>query len=174
MVSSRLRRTNPGCPGALVNSQLRKCRPRQRGDRPAPPKRGAGQLTSSPPARGSSDAPALVAQWHLVVPASAGIVRPRGPTPPRIRRRPRQRGDRPSTSSAGSAPPASSPPARGSSERDRATRARITVVPASAGIVPWASARDHSQGGRPRQRGDRPRLKSLHRTMARSSPPAPG
>ena len=129
---------------------------------------------SSPPARGSSRDGGEHLRRGSVVPASAGIVRTRGPQRRCPRRRPRQRGDRPVTLHFQTRTTESSPPARGSSRPGGEHLRRGSVVPASAGIVRSRTVRAATCGSRPRQRGDRPRVYEYFDDGILSSPPARG
>ena len=169
-------------------------RPRQRGDRPSRATFRAACSVSSPPARGSFVIPDEETEKTMVVPASAGIVRHNHGSPGHRRRRPRQRGDRPTVCSALDRKPesspqrgdrphsgrlpttstTSSPPARGSSGEHAAVGDDNLVVPASAGIVPSATHCPMHSPCRPRQRGDRPRPVGEPAWVATSSPPARG
>ncbi|ABD09421.1 hypothetical protein Francci3_0027 [Frankia casuarinae] len=118
----------------LRRSETRSCRPRTRGDLPPGPARPRGRDESSPHARGSS----LPIDPQLgildVVPARAGIFLAQTWADDQRNRRPRTRGDLPSSLIPPPTSRRSSPHARGSSpevfEKVEASR----VVPARAGI----------------------------------------
>ncbi len=151
-----------------------RCRPRPRGDLPAPGSSGWTRSTSSPPARGSS----LRRDWHqagtAVVPARAGIFLSALCSAPHWRSRPRPRGDLPSARLRSPSRCRSSPPARGSSRVPARVADRRMVVPARAGIFPSRPAGRSSRVRRPRPRGDLPIVSRFLSTFRGSSPPARG
>ncbi len=149
-------------------------RPRTRGDLPCTARAHDAGSLSSPHARGSS---CLTSLWLVpiwVVPARAGIFP--GSSGPRVagRRRPRTRGDLPSSGPRGLSSISSSPHARGSSELLPAGRVPGDVVPARAGIFRRAAAGPAPELCRPRTRGDLPRGGTEDITLEMSSPHARG
>ena len=161
-------------PARGVSMSYQHRRPRQRGDRPYYGDHPDYAGESSPPARGSSTRSTSRCLLIAVVPASAGIVPDRSGRRLRERRRPRQRGDRPSTSWGSGIEQQSSPPARGSSAGAALDRDPRAVVPASAGIVQPMLPTQTRTSCRPRQRGDRPVIDLIEALDPASSPPARG
>ena len=148
--------------------------PRPRGDRPTKRPPVLRSRASSPPARGSSALPLVVAEERHVLPARAGIVlcARRSPTP--AASPPRPRGDRPDGLWVGRVEAGSSPPARGSSYPSSSPRSSSPVLPARAGIVLMQAPRSSCRGSPPRPRGDRPPSGRPTRRRYSSSPPARG
>ncbi len=112
------------------------CRPRTRGDGPAPGARPSCWRRSTPHPRGWSQPGRRRRPPTGVDPAPAGMVRHPGCSPARSSGRPRTRGDGPRH--AGDAPgvPLSTPHPRGWSARGQVVLDEITVDPAPAGMVP--------------------------------------
>ncbi len=160
------------CPPQL--SRRRCCRPRTRGDLPLGDSYAGKANGSSPHARGSSHVRRLAREHGVVVPARAGIfpwsVRGRRSA----RRRPRTRGDLPTSSAAARRSAGSSPHARGSSVVEAVHGRRQRVVPARAGIFLSGTRVRPGHGCRPRTRGDLPITVSVPVLVAGSSPHARG
>ena len=93
----------------------RRSRPRPRGGVPCRIISTYVGATSSPPARGCSDGARAMGRPPAVVPARAGVFRPRGAARPCSRGRPRPRGGVPPGSGSAVDLAVSSPPARGCS-----------------------------------------------------------
>ena len=89
--------------------------PRTRGGHPGSSSLSAAKTTSSPHARGSSDRRHRLAPGAGVVPARAGVIRPRWGADPPPPRRPRTRGGHPASTAGSAITRVSSPHARGSS-----------------------------------------------------------
>ncbi len=178
MSTYRPRHVLPARAGIVRSSATASCPssgpPRPRGDRPRSVNEIKGFLTSSPPARGSSDHLARPGCGGGVLPARAGIVRPRRCRRSRPSSPPRPRGDRPARVGGRIDPARSSPPARGSSAGTGPRRAALAVLAARAGIVRRLTVGIDMIRGPPRPRGDRPDLVCWCPLSAPSSPPARG
>ena len=134
----------------------RPCRPRPRGGRPFASIGSGTPMWSSPPARGSPEDLMADGWGDPVVPARAGVARPRATCPTWRWRRPRPRGGRPMSNHSLATRLASSPPARGSPRQQPARRRRGGVVPARAGVAPARPHPARRRHRRPRPRGGRP------------------
>ncbi len=149
-------------------------RPRPRGDLPPANVLLAIEQGSSPPARGSSSLDLHARVGEIVVPARAGIFPVDTTSSQASICRPRPRGDLPYVLTGSTTSVASSPPARGSSDRGVLPDVGRGVVPARAGIFPGPGHSSSLEGCRPRPRGDLPWGARLGEQPGVSSPPARG
>ena len=109
-----------------------------------------------------------------MLPASAGMVPRCAGCSTRPRCAPRQRGDGPGWTAWLYPYTGCSPPARGWSPARRGRRATISVLPASAGMVPGCRWSASGTSRAPRQRGDGPLCGSVTIRIGSCSPPARG
>ncbi len=149
-------------------------RPRPRGDGPPFEVADAVANPSPPPTRGWTRTASAAGAGRGVAPAHAGMdliaaIR----TPPPCRR-PRPRGDGPSSFSVTAATPGSPPPTRGWTHVVRHAHFKQFVAPAHAGMDPLRSGAWPLPRSRPRPRGDGPSAAVLAAVAPRSPPPTRG
>ncbi len=133
------------------------CRaPRSRGDGPAILRELGISGMCSPLARGWSLLTPVAAVISEVLPARAGMVRPRWASLPTPTYAPRSRGDGPEATLEIALGHECSPLARGWSGVGGAPRGRDRVLPARAGMVPFRRVPVSSSTSAPRSRGDGP------------------
>ncbi len=130
--------------------------PRARGDGPVLTAQGPLPLACSPRPRGWSQR--LITQHFVknVLPAPAGMVPRRRPPPGVLPRAPRARGDGPYLPVVTETDHGCSPRPRGWSHQPQPLRARPSVLPAPAGMVPATTPGSACRRRAPRARGDGP------------------
>ena len=157
-------------PNSSASTSGGSSRPRTRGGLPAPQGRRLEHGLSSPHPRGSSCGDALPETETEVVPAPAGVFRPRGGAGFARLSRPRTRGGLPFATAVPSERSLSSPHPRGSSSVVRQANEWPRVVPAPAGVFRRPVAAGRSSRRRPRTRGGLPRASPVAASSAESSP----
>ncbi len=150
------------------------CRPRTRGDAPRRPVRHPGRDQSAPHARGCSTGHAGGPPAAHVGPARAGMLLLGAGHGLRLARRPRTRGDAPSTVMAASVARGSAPHARGCSLLRLVRRTRPHVGPARAEMLPGRWPTPSALWRRPRTRGNAPVTQDALDFAALSAPHARG
>ncbi len=145
-------------------------RPRTRGGCPRGTRLAGRPGESSPHPRGLSPPWRSPPPVPSVVPAPAGVVRPRRRRAQPACRRPRTRGGCPSPRCRAVAAMRSSPHPRGLSAVAPGERGQRAVVPAPAGVVPTRRSTSRDTTCRPRTRGGCPRMPSGWRSESGSSP----
>ena len=131
-------------------------RPRASGGHPQSAAHGSGSRRSSPRERGSSVPPHPDVCDLIVVPARAGVIRPRASPRPMTRSRPRASGGHPSSRNPCTPRPESSPRERGSSATHPCLARAGRVVPARAGVIRWLGRATRPPSCRPRASGGHP------------------
>ncbi len=171
---TRSRGVGPAPAGMLrlrpVSRTAARSRPRTRGDAPEEGGGRGWRRWSAPHPRGCSAHRAVQRVRHGVGPAPAGMLRSWGRTSRRSRRRPRTRGDAPSTPGLPKWRQMSAPHPRGCSEVHAVQRGGVPVGPAPAGMLPSVEVTAGLRSGRPRTRGDAPLGTGAHDAHPVSAP----
>ncbi len=149
-------------------------RPRTRGGVPPASLDLIDDVESSPHARGCSPLGLLRTRSAPVVPARAGVFRPRRCRGLEGWSRPRTRGGVPACDSWRASPVRSSPHARGCSPHAARFVFEAAVVPARAGVFRSPTCRCPTSTGRPRTRGGVPVAVTVEGLADGSSPHARG
>ncbi len=150
------------------------CPPRRRGGQPAATTNVICLAPSSPQARGSAGRPGPVRGARGVLPAGAGVSRLTRFGYAKVRGPPRRRGGQPLPRSPPSAPPRSSPQARGSAVDDVLVATVAVVLPAGAGVSRRGHRGRRGPARPPRRRGGQPDLGRTTASLEGSSPQARG
>ena len=128
----------------------------------------------SPPTRGSVVSPSERHLHTVVLPAHAGVSRPRDDNRRAARRAPRPRGGQSVTLSFDQHFGLCSPPTRGSVGRVRTDAKMVRVLPAHAGVSRRIDAGTRTGPGAPRPRGGQSGWAAARAGIATCSPPTRG
>ncbi len=156
-------------PSRSSSTQSRR-RPRTRGDAPGALWIWKRLPWSAPHPRGCSATTCRPSRCTTVGPAPAGMLRPGGPWRGWTGRRPRTRGDAPSTRRRSCSRPSSAPHPRGCSVLLQRCEAVRAVGPAPAGMLPTPLGSATAWPSRPRTRGDAPPTARAMTAWTKSAP----